>query len=72
MSRKRLLEALACLASGIVGLFVPALVLAGLIITMLVAVIGSEYVAAARRRARGEPSPRESLEASVARRDRGS
>jgi low temperature requirement protein LtrA len=65
ISRKRLLGALACLAAGIVGLFVPALVLAGLLIAVLVMVIGSEYVAAARRRARGEPSPLESLEASA-------
>jgi low temperature requirement protein LtrA len=65
ISRKRLLGALACLVAGIVGLFVPALVLAGLLIAVLVMVIGSEYVAAARRRARGEPSPLESLEASA-------
>jgi low temperature requirement protein LtrA len=71
MSRKRLLGALACLAAGIVGLFVPALVLAALLIAVLVAVIGSEYAAAARRRARGEPSPLESLETSAAGRDRG-
>jgi len=72
MSRKRLLGALACLAAGIVGLFVPALVLAALLIAVLVAVIGSEYAAAARRRARGEPSPLESLETSAAGRGRGS
>jgi len=72
MSRKRLLGALACLAAGIVGLFVPALVLAALLIAVLVAVIGSEYAAAARRRARGEPSPLESLETSAAGRGRRS
>ena len=33
-------RALACLGSGIVGLFVPALALAGIIIAVLVAVIG--------------------------------
>jgi low temperature requirement protein LtrA len=72
MSRKRLLGALACLAAGGVGLFVPALVLAGLLIAVLVAVIGSEYVAAARRKARGEPSPLESLEVLATGRGRGS
>jgi low temperature requirement protein LtrA len=66
---KRLFGALACLVVGGIGIFVPALVLAGLLIAVLVAVIGSEYVAAARRRARGEPSPLERLEASAAGRD---
>jgi low temperature requirement protein LtrA len=69
LSFKRLFGALACLVVGGVGMFVPALVLAGLLIVVLVAVIGSEYVAAARRRARGEPSPLERLEASAAGRD---
>jgi low temperature requirement protein LtrA len=67
---KRLFGALACLVAGGMGMFVPALVLAGLLITVLVAVIGSEYVAAARRRARGEPSPLERLEASAAGQER--
>jgi low temperature requirement protein LtrA len=70
MSFRRLFGALACVAAGIVGLFVPALVLAGLVIAVLVAVIGSEYAAAARRRARGEPSPLERLEASAAAQNR--
>jgi low temperature requirement protein LtrA len=67
---KRLFGALACLVAGGMGMFVSALVLAGLLITVLVAVIGSEYVAAARRRARGEPSPLERLEASAAGQER--
>jgi low temperature requirement protein LtrA len=66
---KRLFGALACLVAGGIGMFVPALVLAGLLIAVLVAVIGSEYIAAALRRARGEPSPLERLEASAAGRD---
>ena len=66
---KRLFGALACLVVGGIGMFVSALVLAGLLIAVLVAVIGSEYVAAARSRARGEPSPLERLEASAAGRD---
>ncbi|HZB83513.1 MAG TPA: low temperature requirement protein A [Rubrobacteraceae bacterium] len=55
VSWRRLGGALACLATGLIGSFVPALVVAALLIAVLVAVISSEYVAAARRRARGEP-----------------
>ena len=62
---KRLAGALACIAVGGVGPFVPALVLAALLALVLVAVIASEHIAAARRRARGEPSPLERLEASA-------
>jgi low temperature requirement protein LtrA len=39
--RSKLLGTLACVAVGFVGLLVPALVLAGLLIVVLVAVIGS-------------------------------
>ena len=69
LSRKRLLGALACLAIGGVGAFVPALVVAALVIAALAAVIGAEHVAAARRSARGEPSPLERLETSPARQE---
>lgn len=62
---KRLLGAVGCFAMGAVGPFVPALVLAGLVIAVLAAVIFSEHVAAARRTRRGEPTPLESLEASA-------
>jgi low temperature requirement protein LtrA len=62
---KRLAGALACIAVSGVGAFVPALVLAALLALVLVAVIFSEHIAAARRRARGEPSPLERLEASA-------
>jgi low temperature requirement protein LtrA len=62
---KRLAGALACIAVGGVGPFVPALVLAALLALVLVAVIASEHIAAARRRARGEPSPLERVEASA-------
>ena len=67
LSRKRLSGAVACLAAGAVGLFVPALVLAGLVVLILAAVIGSELASVARRRARGEPSPLERLEATAQR-----
>jgi low temperature requirement protein LtrA len=63
VSWKRLGGALACLVVGLIGAFVPALVVGALLIAVLVAVIASEYVAAARRRARGEPSLVERLEA---------
>jgi len=60
---KRLYGAAGCLALGAAGPFVPALVLAGLVIAVLAAVIASEHVAAARRTRRGEPTPLERLEA---------
>jgi low temperature requirement protein LtrA len=64
-SAKRLLGALGCAAAGGVGAFAPALVVAALLVAVLVAVIGWEQLAAARRTARGEPSPLERLEAST-------
>jgi hypothetical protein len=57
---------------GGIGAFAPALVVAALLLAVLVVVIGAEHVAAARHRARGEPSPLERLEASAARQDRES
>jgi low temperature requirement protein LtrA len=65
VSGKRLGGALACVAIGGVGAFAPALVVAALLVAVLVTVIVAEHVAAARRRARGEPSPLERLEASA-------
>jgi low temperature requirement protein LtrA len=63
LSKRKLFGTLACVVVGFVGLFSPALVLAGLLIVVLVAVIGSNYLLAARSRARGEASPIEQLEA---------
>jgi low temperature requirement protein LtrA len=62
---KRPAGALACIAVGGFGPLAPALVLAALLALVLVVVIASEHIAAARRRARGEPSPLERLEASA-------
>ena len=62
-SWKRLTGAVACLAVGALGPVAPGLVLAALLVAVLVAVIASERIAGARRRARGEPSPLERLEA---------
>ena len=65
ISAKRLVGALACIAVGGVGTFAPALVVAALLVGVLVVVIASEQLAAARRRARGEPSPLERLQPAV-------
>jgi hypothetical protein len=45
---------------------VPALVLAALLVAMFVTVIVSERIAFLRRAARGEPTPMERLDATVA------
>ena len=63
LSKRKLFGTLACVVVGFVGLFSPALVLAGLLIVVLVAVIGSNYLLAARSRSRGDASPIEQLEA---------
>jgi low temperature requirement protein LtrA len=63
LSKRKLFGTLACVVVGLVGLFSPALVLAGLLIVVLVAVIGSNYLLASRSRARGEASPIEQFEA---------
>ncbi len=65
ISRKRLAGALACLAVGGLGPFAPGLVLAALLLAVLTTTIASEHIAAARRRARGEPSPLDRLEPSA-------
>lgn len=61
VSWKRLGGAIACVAAGVIGAVAPAVVLEALVFAVLIAVIGAEYVAGARRRARGEPSPLERL-----------
>jgi len=66
VSRKRFGGALACVVAGGLGAFAPALVVAGAVVGVLVAVIAAETVSEARRRRRGEPSPMERLEAQVA------
>jgi low temperature requirement protein LtrA len=63
LSKRKLSGTLACVVVGFVGLFSPALVLAGLLIVVLVAVIGSNYLPASRSRAREDTSPIEQLEA---------
>jgi low temperature requirement protein LtrA len=66
LSWKRLTGALACVAVGGLGTVAPGIVLAALLVAVLVGVIAAERVAEARRRARGEPSPRERLESDAA------
>ena len=58
MSKRNLFGTLACVVIGFVGLFVPALVLAGLLIAVLVAVIVSDYLVPPRRKSACEtPQP---------------
>ncbi len=52
--KTKLFGALACVVVGFVGLLVPALALAGLLIVVLVAVIGSSHLALSRAEAEGE------------------
>ena len=66
LSWKRLGGALACLAVGGLGPVAPGLVLSALLVAVLVCVIVAERIAEARRRKRGEPSPRELLETEAA------
>src|SRR5918993_2033715 len=63
LSKRKLFGTLTCVVVGFVGLFVPALVFAGLLIVLLVAVVVSNYLVASRSEARGEASPTEQLEA---------
>jgi low temperature requirement protein LtrA len=65
VSWKRLGGAAACVAAGAVGAFAPAVVVVALVVAVLAAVIAAEEMGAKARRARGEPSPRERLEASA-------
>src|SRR5215204_1778316 len=59
LAGRRLVGALACLAVAAIGTFAPALVVAGLLFAVLVAVIVGDQIAGTRRRQRGERSPLE-------------
>jgi low temperature requirement protein LtrA len=65
-SVRRLAGAAGCAVAGIAGLYMAALWLQLLLVAVSVAVIVSEELAGARRRARGEQSLLERLEASAA------
>ena len=61
MGRAKPLGTFTCLVVGFVGLFVPALVLAGLLIVVLVAVIVASHLVVSRAEAEGEAPPRSGL-----------
>ncbi|MPZ92873.1 MAG: low temperature requirement protein A [Actinobacteria bacterium] len=63
ISVRRLTAAVACVAVGFIGPHVSALFLSTLLLGVLIAVIAAEQLAAARRNARGQPSPLEGLQA---------
>jgi low temperature requirement protein LtrA len=62
VSRKRLFAALAMGLVGALGIVLPALATATLVLAVLVALIVAEIVSGQRRRARGIPSPIEQLQ----------
>jgi low temperature requirement protein LtrA len=66
LSWKRLAGALACVAVAALGPVAPGLVLSGLLVAVVVGVIVAERIAEARRRKRGQSSPREQLESEAA------
>lgn len=57
VSAPRLTGLVACVAIGLVGTQLTALVLGGALVAVLMAVIAWEYARGARARARGEPTP---------------
>ena len=65
VSWRRLAGAAGCVVAGVLFGGADALVLAVIVLAVLIAVIGAESLAAARRARRGEPSPLERLEASA-------
>src|SRR5262245_57600650 len=66
ISWRRTAGAVACVPIGLVGLAVPALVLAGMLVAMFVTVIVSERLAYRARVARGESTPMELVDAQPA------
>src|SRR3954451_9128215 len=62
VSGKRLTGVVACVAVGFLGLLIPALAVAALLLFVLVAIIAAEQLSGRRRRQRGEPSPLQRLE----------
>jgi hypothetical protein len=61
-SVRRTVGAAGCGAAGALGAVLPAAAVGALLVGILVGVIVAERLAAARRRARGEPSPLERLD----------
>jgi low temperature requirement protein LtrA len=65
LTKRKVVATLACVAFGFVGLFVPALVLAGLLVVVLAALIVSNYLLPSPAGATGEAFPTEQPEAST-------
>jgi low temperature requirement protein LtrA len=65
VSAPRLTGLVACVAIGLVGTQLTALVLGGALVAVLMAVIAWEYGRGARARARGEPTPLDRLAETV-------
>jgi low temperature requirement protein LtrA len=65
LSRRRLAGAAGCVLVGVLAADADAIVVGILVLAVLVAVIGSEQLSAARRGRRGEPSPLERVEATA-------
>lgn len=65
VSAKRVAGAVGCVAVALIAGVIPALLAEALVVIVLLAIIGAEELTASRRRARGEASPRERLEASI-------
>lgn len=62
LSKRKISSAAACVVAGFVGLFVSALALAGLLLVVLLALIGSNYLVVSPLEAEGEAPPTERLE----------
>ncbi|MDX6548861.1 MAG: hypothetical protein QOG33_2411 [Gaiellales bacterium] len=63
LSPKRVAATIALLLAGVLGLVMPTLACASLILAILIALIVAELLSGHRRRQRGQPSPLDTLEA---------
>ena len=57
LGKNKLFGTLACVVAGFIGLFVPSIVLSGLLIVVLLAIIGSSYLTAFRHETGEEAFP---------------
>ena len=70
VTKRKIFATLACVALGFVGLFLPALVLAGLLLLVLVALIVSNHLLPSPSGTGEGASPTQQREASAVGRDR--
>jgi hypothetical protein len=63
VSEKRVTATIALVVAGLLGMLMPALACAALILGVLVALIVAELVSGLRRQRRGEPGPLDALQA---------